>query len=242
LERGGTCPDDARVFAASDACELSAASRGCGPFRQRAFYIRPFYEGRGVRTLDEPAPAIIRTSRERPRPKYLANPHPADPVPAFAASILTQAQTSRIQGFPPSWDWSAAVSRDIDQMIANAVPAALAEAIGQLILAREAGDSIPEIQGRFGQWLLGRGISKAAVRNTKSRVNRARRLLLGRTFADSAAEQAALEAAEGFGSLPAGTRSDLRAALRLYAEWKAEPQKAKRKPKADASNFETMAA
>ncbi len=81
-----------------------------------AFFTRPYYEGRGVRTLDEPAPAVIRTTRERPRPKYLANPHPGDPVPVTAAAVLTQEQVSRIQGFPSGWDWSTAGVRDVDQM------------------------------------------------------------------------------------------------------------------------------
>lgn len=197
-----------------------------------AFYTRPYYEGRGVRTLDEPAPSVIRTTRERPRPKYLACPHPDDPVPAQQAAVLTQEQVARIQGFPVGWDWSAATVRDADQMIANAVPAPLVEAIGRVILARETRESIPEIQGRFGQWLRQRrDFSKAAVRNAKSRVNRARRLLNGRTFADAAAELAALEATEGFGSLSAGTRSDLRIALRHYRDWQTEV-KARRKGEA----------
>lgn len=85
--------------------------------------------------------------------------------------------------------------------------------------------SIPDLQGRFGQWLrLRRGFSKQAVRNCRSRINRARRLLGGRTFADAAAELAALDALEGYAALPTGTRSDLRAALRLYREWQAQPK------------------
>jgi len=188
-----------------------------------AFFTRPYYEGRGVRTLDEPAPAVIRTTRERPRPHYLANPHPADPVPAAQAAVLTQEQVSRIQGFPVEWDWSSAPSRDVDQMIANAVPAPLAEAIGRVILAREAGETIPEIQGRFGQWLRRRHrFSKAAIRNAKSRANRVRRLLRGRTFAEPAIELSALESIADFARLSKGMRSDLRAALRLYREWQAE--------------------
>lgn len=207
-----------------------------------AFYTRPYYEGRGVRTLDEPAPSIIRTTRERPRPKYLASPHPDDPVPAQQAAILTQAQVSRIQGFPVGWDWSAATIRDADQMIANAVPAALAEAIGKVILAREAGESLPEIQGRFSQWLRREhSFSKAAVWNCRTRVNRARRLLGGRTFADGAAELAALEAAEGFDALTTGTKSDLRRALRLLREWQTAP-KARRKGKNEATEAVAVAA
>ncbi|WBU27753.1 DNA (cytosine-5-)-methyltransferase [Rhodopseudomonas palustris] len=190
-----------------------------------AFFTRPFYTGRGVRSLDEPAPAVIRTTREPPRPGYLASPHPDDPVPAAKAALLTQRQVARIQGFPSNWDWADATSRDIDQMIANAIPAPIAEAIGRVVLARELGASIPEIHGRFGSWLLrSKGFSKAAVRNAKSRVNRARRLLLGRTFSNGAVELAVLEATEAFAKLSTATRSDLRKALCLYREWQNEPK------------------
>jgi DNA (cytosine-5)-methyltransferase 1 len=156
--------------------------------------------------------------------------------------VLTQEQVSRIQGFPIGWDWSSATSRDIDQMIANAVPAPLAEAIGRVILTREAGGSIPEVQGRFGQWLRRRGFSKPAVRNAKSRVNRARRLLGGRTFANAALEIAALDAVEDFKSLPAGTRYDLRKALQLYREWQMEPTRHPKAGNTTVSGVKTTAA
>ncbi|NMG39768.1 DNA cytosine methyltransferase [Chelativorans sp. ZYF759] len=189
-----------------------------------SFFTRPYRTGRGVRTLDEPSPAIIRTSRERPRPHYLSSPHPADPVHPLEAAILTQDQVSRIQGFPPWWDWSGATMRDIDQMIANAVPAPLAQAIGSAVLARAAGETIPEIQGRFLHWLRKRGRSDQAARNVKSQVNRARRLLGGRTYADLGIELATLETRAGFSVLPTRTKSDLRAALRLHRDWLAKAE------------------
>jgi DNA (cytosine-5)-methyltransferase 1 len=208
-----------------------------------AFFTRPYYEGRGVRTLDEPAPAVIRTTRERPRPHYLANPHPADPVPALQAAVLTQEQVSRIQGFPVAWDWSSAPSRDVDQMIANAVPSPLAEAIGRVILTREAGETIPGIPGRFGEWLRRRhGFSKPAIRNAKSRVNRARRLLHGRTFANAALELSALESTAAFVALSKGMRSDLRAALRIYREWQVEPKRRRNVVKTTIADTEAIAA
>ncbi|MER9243128.1 DNA cytosine methyltransferase [Mesorhizobium sp. M0633] len=227
------------VVTAPNAGELSAAPGRCGACCGRGFLHAAIPRWARGQALDEPAPAVVRTTRERPRQSHLEHPHPADAVHPSAAAILTQGQVSRLQGFPASWDWSAAAVRDVDQMIANAVPAPLAEAIGRIILTREAGDSIPEIQGRFGELLRrSRGFSKAAVRNCRSRVNRARRLLGGRTFADAAAELAALDAVDAFAALATGTRSDLRTALRLYREWQAEPPKAKRKPKVDASNLE----
>jgi DNA (cytosine-5)-methyltransferase 1 len=209
--------------------------------RAEAFFTRPYYTGRGVRTLDEPAPSVIRTTREGPRPHYLASPHPDDPVPASSAGLLTQRQVARVQGFPTDWSWVGASSRDIDQMIANAVPAPMAKAIGQVILARENGESVPEIKGRFSEWLRRRGFSKASIRNAKTRLNRARRLLGGKTFADFAREIATLEAVEGFAALPVATRSDLRKALRLYRDWQLAPKGRREAVKQRASVCERAA-
>lgn len=193
-----------------------------------SFFTRPYGDGRGVFSIDEPVPSIIRTTREKPRPKYLSNPHPADPLIATEAALLSQRQTARIQGFPDWWDWSGISIRDVDQMIANAVPAPLAEAIGRLILARQTGLSIPAVPGRFGQWLRRRGLSKPAVRNVKSRLNRARRLLGGHTFKSAMLEIATLEEIPEFTDLSTGTRSDLRSALKLYREWQIEAAQKRR--------------
>lgn len=186
---------------------------------QGHFYIRPYGGGRGVRSVTEPAPAIIRTSRERPWRKYLNNPHPEDPLPVQEAAVLTQDQVARIQGFPEGWDWGNATSRDIDQLIANALPSPLAEAIGLVILARQAGATIPIVEGGFVQWLRRRGRSAQSARNTKSQSNRARRLLAGRTFSNLALEIEALESTEDFTALDGRTQSSLRAALRLHDEY-----------------------
>jgi site-specific DNA-cytosine methylase len=205
-------------------------------------YIRPTHAGRGVLSVDESFCTVTRSSFEGLTERYIQNPHPADPVPATVAAVPTREQIMRLQGFPIGWDWSAAGKRAAEQMVANAVPAPLAEAIGKVILAREAGESIPEIQGRFSQWLRReQGFSKPAIWNTRSRMNRARRLLGGRTFADAVAEIAALEAAEGFGELSTVTKSDLRRALRLYRQWQAEP-KARRKGKSQTADAVAVAA
>jgi DNA (cytosine-5)-methyltransferase 1 len=207
----------------------SSLSEDSNLLARGAFYTRPFYTGRGVRLLDEAAPSVIRTTREAPRPHYLQSPHPDDPVPASEAGLLTQGQVARIQGFPADWNWSSAGSRDMDQLVANAVPTPLAEVVARVILAREDGQTIPALQGRFGSWLAAaHHFSKPAIRNAKSRVNRARRMLAGRTFADGALEIAALEAAKDFADLPMATRSDLRKSLRLYREWQSQIRKARR--------------
>jgi DNA (cytosine-5)-methyltransferase 1 len=182
-------------------------------------YSRPLRAGRGVRSVDEPIATITRTSWERPTPRYLNAPHAADPVPAQDTAVLTIDQIARIQGFPLGWRWMSKTKRDKLQLIANAVPAPVAKALGIVILARHRGQSIPAIQGRFLDWLEINGRSRASARNVKSLVNRARRLLGGRTFANKGLETLALEAADGFQNLSKGTRSDLRRALQLLAEF-----------------------
>lgn len=184
-------------------------------------YSRPMRGGRGVRSIDEPFPTVTRTSWERPAPKYLGNPHPDDPAPAALTATLTREQASRIQGFPADWQWIARTQRDILQMIANAVPAPLAKAVGEVILARDVGQTVPAIEGRFLDWLECNGHRRAIARNIKASATRARRLLGGRTYADSARELADLDAVVSFGTLPKNTRSDLRRALVLLAEFEA---------------------
>lgn len=199
---------------------LWGASRIAGA-TSRYIFVRPFGRGRGVRSIDEPIPTLIRTSREAPTSGYLASPSPQDPCSAELVPHLTQAQTSRLQGFPIDWDWGMVRRvRDVDQMIANAVPVQLAEAIGRVILARSTGESIPTIDDRFSDWLRASGICGQVLRNRRHALGRARRLLGGRLYADLGDELRALEKAEGFSELSPSTRSDLRAALRAHAEWR----------------------
>lgn len=190
-----------------------------------AVFMRPYFDGRGVFSLDEAAPAIVRTSRERPRQSYLNNPHPLDPAPAETATVLTQSDTARIQGFPEGWDWSGSRSRDVDQMIANAIPPPMARIIGIEILKRHHGLSWPEVPGNFGQWLArSRKLPPQLVANVKWRVRKARELLGGRTLACAGTESRQLEDVldrQAFGS---GKKSDLRRALRLYQEWQKQKE------------------
>ena len=182
-------------------------------------YSRPLHGGRGVRSIDEPMATITRTSWERPTPRYLNNPHPSDAVCASDTAVLTMRQVARIQGFPEHYEWRASAKRDIYQMIANAVPAPVAQAIGQVILARHRGENIPVAESRFVRWLQRRGKSPASARKIKSHVNRARRLLRGRMLAEPTAEIAMLQANPDFALLTGSTKSALRQALLLYAEF-----------------------
>ncbi|MDR6663998.1 DNA cytosine methyltransferase [Rhizobium sp. 1399] len=197
--------------------------------------------GRGVRSIEEPCPTIIRTTHEPPGPAYVA--HPDDAIPANEAHILTLSQIARIQGFPSGFDfrrkqfrydkdgWS---ERSVTQMIANAVPSPTAEIIGRCIMEREYNDdgkSIPALRKGFEDFLrkpnlsIGRnGLLPAAISNTCSRVRRARRILKGRTYESEAEELYALDNSFEFAEknpdrLEVKTRSDLRSALKLYREF-----------------------
>jgi len=193
-------------------------------------YSRPVRAGRGVRSIDEPFPTVTRTAWERPTRRYLSSPHPADPIGASSTAVLTIDQISRIQGFPASWQWRASAKRDVLQMIANAVPAPVAFAIGRAIHDREVGRSAPAIEGRFLDWLTRRGRSRQSARNVKSLAGRARRLLGGRTFSVLALELAALEAVPEFQTMKRNPQSDLRQALRLLAEYQAEGHQRRKRP------------
>ncbi|MDE1993162.1 MAG: DNA cytosine methyltransferase [Rhizobiaceae bacterium] len=182
-------------------------------------YSRPYTGGRGVRSIDEPMPTVTRTSLERPARKYRNNPHPDDPVPADQSWKPTIRQIQQIQGFPLRWEWPFGNTRDIMQMIANGVPAPAARIIGQVILARHRGQSVPEIEGMFRGWLRHSNRKERTISNVMSSLARARRMLRGRTYADPRVEIVALEASTGFDDLKKGTKSDLRQALRLYSDY-----------------------
>lgn len=184
-------------------------------------FTRPFYNGRGVRTVDEPFAGITRTSAEPPTGRFRFQSHPRDSALPTETADMTSYVMSRLQGFPHNWRWKAPSQRDLMQMIANAVPPPVIQTIGKVIARRQDGESCPLVEGRFLQWLVrGRRRSRATARNIKSDVGRARYILHGRTYADAALEIAALEAATGWNGLSRQTKSNLRRALCLYREFR----------------------
>jgi len=190
------------------------------------YFTRPFGDGRGVRRLDEPAPAVYRTFRQPPYGKDLETRNPKDHIPAWNAHEITQEQMSRIQGFPRDFDWysTGATDTEIDVMIANAVPPPFAYYLGKVIKARHSGKDIPQIDPRFRAYLekkktKGKKLSKPAVANILSRLNRARRLLEGRTFADIDLETTAIDKISEKKKFDVRLSSDLRTVCRLYSEW-----------------------
>lgn len=95
------------------------------------FYVHPrSYARRAVFTVDAPAPTMRGQARPIP-PNY--KPHPRDDGPIEQAVALSAAQRARIQTFPHDYRWSGTKTA-LNQIIGNAVPVNLAQAVGQAIM------------------------------------------------------------------------------------------------------------
>ncbi|ASP98416.1 hypothetical protein CN065_14220 [Sinorhizobium meliloti] len=206
------------------------------------YYTRAFDSGAGVFGLDEPANGVNKSFRQPPYGKHKTRDNPKDAIHATKAHVLTQQQTARLQGFPRNFRWQPIhediAIADIDRMIANAMPPAFAYHIAKVIKARHEG-AVSKVSKTLGPHLKETSdLEDRSIDNICSRVNRARRLLGGRTYPDVDIEVAMLDrvyermqaAWDLNEKLPADkrdpkiqkplsetTQSELRAALRLYA-------------------------
>ena len=248
-----------------------------------AFFARPWMgrkdepNGRGVISIDEVCPTIARNTKEHPGDSYVA--HPEDSAKLRDTHILTLDQVARIQGFPPTYDFqkkkkkgargpgSGWTEKQIQLMIANAVPAPMAHAIGKAIYERHYGYSKPRLDKPFTAWLRaqsqekspkGKPMSIDAARNVRSHVNKAREMVGSRMYANLPLELQALESSteiiwsdkkarrselgKRYVDMTVRQRSDLRTALELYHAYVLETREPSRwspaKPKkAPLPNF-----
>lgn len=206
------------------------------------YFTRPFADGAGVRSIDEPAPGVNKSFRQPPYGRDKIRVNPKDVIHATEAHELTQAQTARIQGFPRNFRWyprdvKIAID-DVDQMIANAVPPAFAYHIAKVIRERHEGGIYKVNKALRPHLKATTDLKDEVIENVCSAANRARRLLGGRTYPNIRVEVAMLdrvfdrmqEAWDKNEKLPTDQRdpriekpftvrqqSDLRAALRHYA-------------------------
>ena len=228
-----------------------------------AFFARPWMgkrdepNGRGVISIDECCPTIARNTREHPGETYIE--HPKDSAKLRDTHILTLDQVARIQGFPPAYDFkkkkkkhargpdSGWTEKQIQLMIANAVPAPMAHAIGKAIYERHYGFSIPKLDKALTPWLQessrkrspkGKAMSISAANNIRSHVRKAREMVGCRMYANLALEVQALEASseiiwidrktrrrevgKRYIDMSIRQRSDLRTALELYHAYMSE--------------------
>ena len=90
------------------------------------------YNRRGVFSIDEPAPTMRGVNRPVPK-GYPGHHNDACPV-TDDLHALTTMDRAKIQTFPDEYKWVGSKT-DIEQMIGNAVPVGLAEAIGKAVLS-----------------------------------------------------------------------------------------------------------
>ncbi|KQS75176.1 hypothetical protein ASG25_20670 [Rhizobium sp. Leaf384] len=220
------CLDEANGFLtdslmAAALPRLTCARDILGPTVGDTFYVHPrhMYKRR-VWPSGDPAPTVRSTYARRMPPDYelIASDAHSESSP----TELTRDQVSALQGFPACFDWSAVRVSDRDRMVANAVPVPLARAIGTVIMDRERGVSQPVLERQYTEWLLARGMAQSTIDDMRTKTNRARRMLGGRIFADTAVEIAALEGMTSFKELPVKTQSALRVSLRTHARFREE--------------------
>jgi DNA (cytosine-5)-methyltransferase 1 len=195
------------------------------------YYTRPLHSGwETSRSIDKPAPGIYRDFRK---------------VPEGVDELeLGLHQLTLIQSFPRRFNWTdlgyydpddadtddaseddAGIDMDeLERIISSAVPPALAYHVGKSIVDRHTGGEIPECHEDFKKWFRKTKKTPWAtgpINNVVSRINRGRKLLGGRTFADPKDETASLETIEEFKDLSEKNQSQIRSALRDYAKFKA---------------------
>jgi DNA (cytosine-5)-methyltransferase 1 len=161
------------------------------------YFTRPFADGAGVRSIDEPAPSVHKSFRQPPYGRDKTRVNPKDIIKATDAHELTQQQTARIQGFPRDFRWypsDTTVTVDaVDRMIANAVPPAFAYHIATAILDRHKGGVYKVNKSLRPHLKATTDLKDEVIENVCSAANRARKLLGGRTYPDVRVEVAMLD-------------------------------------------------
>ncbi len=189
----------------------------------RLFWLMPGGMGSaGTRRTDEPAPTISHGVRERPGTSY--RPKPNDVIDLDKLPIPTFEQLALIGGFPANWDWSPVKSEAARmQALANAVPPPLAESIGRCIMAHSKGErpavTNMKVPKPFATWLRrNKPIDEDRRDQIISDFKAVQKLAGQRKFVDVNAALAFLETIPEFRVLGTTRKSNLRGALRLYAE------------------------
>lgn len=173
---------------------------------------------KAVWSTSAPAPTIRSASGRNLPDGFQLRPDVDDPVMG-AIYNPTMTQLALLQGFPAWWIWEGETKGKVATMIGNAVPPPLAKAVGEVILARHHGRSTPAVPDGFTDWLAAKGYSKPSIRNVMSRINAGRRLLRGRTFANTAQETGELEEAFDATDNSVKAKSDIRISMRMLREY-----------------------
>lgn len=181
------------------------------------YYRHPRNWGRrGIFSLDEPSPTVRSTSR-MVGPGY--KPHPDDAGPHLFARPLTIAERARVQTFDCSFQFKGTETA-LSTMIANAVPVLLAKHVAETILRYEDDQSM-QSNLDFRRWLAStQEYTPRTVSNVVSRLKRASLILHEDKFTSDPLDAIhALERRDEFLGLTSSVRSQIKKAIRLYAEF-----------------------
>ncbi len=179
---------------------------------------------------------------KRPCPEF-AYPFFTGHADQFEGLQLTISQVSKAFSVPTSFKWKTASYEEksfyekgkeiefedvlehnldddeIARILPTLTPPAFAYHLGSVMLQRDRGNNVPDLNPAFEKYLADKkGYTEAAINNLRSRVNRGRKLLNGRTFDSVDDEIAALEKVSDFQKISGSQQSDIRRALMLYAE------------------------
>ena len=212
-----------RIFAAHIGEPTSVANyfaQNNIPLDINAYYRHPTtYHRRAVFSVNEVAPTIRGVNR--PRPATYKH-HPNDAVPADAMENITQLtprQRAYIQTFPQDYVFeNLGIARcDLEQMIGNAVPVALARFVAEQLqnhIQNAQGDNGMNERQAFSEWLrTERGYSDRSISDVFSRLNRAATILPNHEINQYYIVD--LEEQEQYKKLGPSVRSQIRKAINL---------------------------
>jgi DNA (cytosine-5)-methyltransferase 1 len=191
----------------------------------RFFWLTPVYPKNSVgsRRIDQPIITITGKILSKQTERYKAKPGrdvediSKLPMPAFE-------QLAMLGGFPEDWDWSPVKNNKADRMqiLANAVAPPMAEAIGRCIVAHSQGERAPvniRMPRGFKKWLeKEKGLKDSRLSQVLSEFKAVQQLLGSRTFEDLQEALDVMDRVPEFRALNAARKSNLRKALRLWAE------------------------
>ena len=186
----------------------------------RLYWVTPGGKGSiGTRDADRPAPTILHGSLARPVPSY--EPKGGDVLDPSALPIMSFDEVSRIGGFPPEWDWSAAGSETARmQMLANAVAPPVGRMIANCIQDYAAG-TIPQktvlLPKGYRKWLRKKNhLTVDGVNQIMTDTRAVFRLLGQRQLADHNHAVERLKKVPAFANCKDSRRSNLLKALRYW--------------------------
>lgn len=180
------------------------------------------YSRRAVYSIDEPSPTVRGVNR--PVPKGYPG-HPNDACAEIELiRPLTTLERALIQTFPPDFKWIGSKT-DLEQMIGNAVPVKLAEYVARILSQHilQEGDGIRKSTADFEQWLIEvHHMSARSASDVRCRLKRANSIHPV-ALQDGESYLFDLDQAAKFRELPVDRKSQLRRAVRLYAEYCGRP-------------------